>query len=74
MVRPRIYSSSDDESYDVNRAKTKRYYERNIEVQRIKGRIKYYNKCLKNNDLTQEQRKKYEYKLFEAQQQLQSNN
>ena len=62
--------SWEEEINEANRTKTKRYYERNIEEQRIKGRIKYYNKCLMKNELTQEQRKKYEYKLFEAQQKL----
>jgi len=70
MGRPRIYSSSDYESYDADKAKRNRYYERNRDSEKIKRSIRYYNKCLSNNSLNEDKRKKYELKLFELNEQL----
>jgi len=69
MGRPCKYNC-EEEINEANRQKTKRYYERNIETQRIKGRIKYYNKCLMNESLTEDKRNKYNLMIFEAQQKL----
>ena len=70
MGRPRIYSSSDDETYNADKAKTLRYYRNNAELSNTKRSIRYYNKCLTNNNLTEDKRKKYEHKLFELNQRL----
>ena len=70
MVRPRIYSSSDDETYDVDKAKRLRYYQKNKDVENVKRQIRRYKQLLNNNELTEDKRKKYEMKLFELNERL----
>ena len=74
MGRPRIYSSSDDESYDADKAKRIRYYQKNNESEKIKRSIRYYKQCLNKDDLSEDKRKKYEFKLFELNNRLKALN